>query len=518
MLQVVWFKRDLRVQDHAALYHAAQRGSVLPLYVIEPDYWQGSDSSLRQWLFIRDALLDLNQQLMQRSANALPHALCVFEGSVTEALQQIAEQYGDFELHSHEETGNYWTFQRDMTVKSWCRTQGIRWQEYRQFGVFRADNQRDHWAKRWAAFIEQDGLAAPLSLSLAAMNSSDTRWLSLAHLPTQLGLNQSPCPNRQIGGEQQAHAVFQDFLDERGRFYRGSISSPLTAERACSRISPYLAWGCISMRTLVMQSRDQLAQTDDTYWKNSLRAFESRLWWHCHFIQKLEDQPDMEFRVLHPAYQHLRTDFNETAFQAWKTGHTGWPLVDACMRFLQQHGWLNFRMRAMLMSIASYPLWLHWQQPAWHLAQLFVDYEPGIHYPQVQMQAGTTGMNIPRMYNPTLQAQKQDPHGVFIRRWVPELTQVSDQWIHQPWLMTPLVQARCGVVIDRDYPAPLVDYTDACRRARQAIKTIRDGEFFETSQQLVKKHGSRKPSSSQRKKRRARGNSADKNTQQMNLF
>ena len=247
-------------------------------------------------------------------------------------------------------------------------------------------------------------------------------------------------------------------------------------------------------------------------WKQSLANYESRLWWHCHFIQKLEDQPDIENQCLHPAYAVMRQDSNAEFLQAWCQGRTGWPMVDACMRYLRATGWLNFRMRAMLVSIASYPLWLPWQQTAPFLASLFTDYEPGIHYPQVQMQSGTTGINIPRMYNPTKQGQEQDPNGDFIRQWVPELNKVSSHWIHQPWLMADTQQKQAGLRIGDNYPAPLVDFQQASRRARQAIKEIRDQTFHSEARKIGRKHGSRKRTTTRRQPKKTA------NKDQLSLF
>ncbi len=178
---------------------------------------------------------------------------------------------------------------------------------------------------------------------------------------------------------------------------------------------------------------------------------------------------------------------------AWARGETGWPFVDACMRALAHSGWINFRMRAMLMSVASYQLWLHWREPALHLARQFVDYEPGIHYPQAQMQSGTTGINTLRIYNPIKQSLDQDPAGRFIRTWVPELTAVDDAWIHVPWRMPASAQQRCGVCIGRDYPAPLVDHEAAARSARQRIQLARrSGEARAESRAIHHRHGSRR--------------------------
>ncbi|WP_419811729.1 deoxyribodipyrimidine photo-lyase/cryptochrome family protein [Bacterioplanoides sp.] len=506
MLQLVWFKRDLRASDHQALAQAARQGPVIAFYCFEPEYWQLIDTSLRQWLFIEESLYDLNQQLNQK--------LVISVGKVTDFLNQVQQHFGIFRLHSHEETGNYWTYQRDIAVKHWCQQQQIDWHEYSQFGVCRPNPGRDHWAENWHQFIHAEVADLPI-----------IKWQQ-HDLPTTPALkelsayvtDQQPCPGRQPGGRQQALALLNSFLTHRGEFYRSSISSPLSAEQACSRLSPYLAYGCISLKELyriLNEARHYYRHQPEkkTYWNNSLKAFESRLWWHCHFIQKLEDEPEMEWKNLHPAYNHLRQHHHPERLQAWQQGNTGWPLVDACMRYLQHHGWLNFRMRAMLVSIASYALWLPWQLTAPFLARLFVDYEPGIHYPQVQMQSGTTGINIPRMYNPVLQAQKQDPNGQFIRRWIPELRQVPNSWIHQPGLMPASLKTQYQC---ESYPDPIVDFNNATRQAKQAISDIRQHDFYQQARDIGHKHGSRKRSGSRKASRRKKEKAAD--SQQLSLF
>ena len=148
----------------------------------------------------------------------------------------------------------------------------------------------------------------------------------------------------------------------------------------------------------------------------------------------------------------------------------------------------------MLVSFAAYQLWLHWQRPAWHLAQCFTDYEPGIHYCQIQMQSGTTGINAVRIYNPVKQSQDQDPKGIFIKRWIPELSGVSEQYIHQPWTMPLSMQEARGCVLGVDYPEPIVDHVNAVREARARYSDFkkRHPDFWEKAQALHHKHGSRR--------------------------
>jgi deoxyribodipyrimidine photo-lyase len=294
-----------------------------------------------------------------------------------------------------------------------------------------------------------------------------------------------------------------DFLNDRCRHYRGGISSPLSAPSACSRLSPYLTFGCLSLREVVQATDAQLLKLQDrsAYAAKGLAAFVSRLHWHCHFIQKLESEPELEWRNLHRGYDGLReSDWHPAHFAALTQGRTGWPMVDACVAMLRETGWLNFRMRAMLVSVAAYPLWLHWRAVGQWLARQFLDYEPGIHWSQLQMQSGTTGINTTRVYNPVKQAQDHDPQGIFVRRWCPALRRVPDSWLLEPWRMPESVQQSCGVRVSADAPAgaadawplPLVDLEAATRSAKDRLHSLRkQPEVRAAKAAIVEKHGSR---------------------------
>jgi deoxyribodipyrimidine photo-lyase len=159
------------------------------------------------------------------------------------------------------------------------------------------------------------------------------------------------------------------------------------------------------------------------------------------------------------------------------------------MRSLVATGWLTFRMRALVVSFASYSLWLHWRPTGLFLARHFLDFEPGIHWSQLQMQSGTTGINTLRIYNPTKQAIEQDPRGVFIRRWVPELAGVPPVYVHVPWTMPADVQRVAGCVIGHDYPAPLVDHAKAKRR----LSIVRNAPAaLSEARGVAERHGSRR--------------------------
>jgi len=274
----------------------------------------------------------------------------------------------------------------------------------------------------------------------------------------------------------------------------------VTAWDGCSRLSVALAHGHLSMRQVVHATEARRrALADDRSaeagrWRTSLRAFDARLRWHCHFVQKLESEPEIEFRNFNRALDGLReADFREDRFAAWARGETGYPMVDACMRALLQTGWINFRMRAMLVSFASYDLWLHWRRTGLHLARHFLDFEAGIHWSQVQMQSGTTGINTLRIYSPTKQVLDHDPHGTFIRRWVPALARVPEGFLAEPWAMPPLLQRAVGCVIGQDYPTPIVDHKAAVAEARKRLSAFRrTPEAKRESARVMQQHGSRK--------------------------
>lgn len=492
-LQVVWFKRDLRVSDHRPLWNAAQRGPVLPLFIVEPSIIAADDYSAAHWRFVRTSLAELRTRLAD-----LGQPLVVRTGEAVDVLDRLREIVGTFTLWAHQETGNELTFDRDRAVRAWAREHGISVHEARQHGVVRGPLNRDGWAKQWRAFMDEEAVPAPASLRPIPVRPGPIP--AVRDLP----LEPSAHGALQDGGEAAAHRTLRSFLYERGRRYRREMSSPLTAFTSCSRISPHLCWGTISVRTVRNASADRreelrsLPKAEARDWRKSLSSFESRLHWNGHFIQKLESAPRIEHESFIPAFDRLREDdFDDERYQAWAEGETGYPLVDACMRALRTTGYLNFRMRALIVSFAAYDLWLDWRRFHDLLARRWIDYEPGIHFSQLQMQSGTTGINALRIYNPTKQAREHDPNGVFIRRWVPELTGLPDAYIHTPWLAPGQVQRRAGCEIGRQYPKPIVRHETASKHARDAIANVRKTpQVQEEAEQIVEKHGSRRRRSS----------------------
>ncbi|MBN2646957.1 MAG: deoxyribodipyrimidine photo-lyase [Thiotrichales bacterium] len=503
-VQLVWFKRDLRTVDHAALVFACQQAeqmghAVLALYVIEPSIWQQPDASFRQWQFVEDNLNSLEQAL-----NVLGVPLLKMLGEMPQCLDQLQRWHPIHQLWSHQETGNAASYLRDRKVQKWVKQHHIKWQELPQHPIQRGHLNRDDYARLSHYFLQQPVWPAPqLSPALRACNKRLPvfEWQSSA----QSGFDQWPKfwqklqPTRllnedtQRGGRERGLGCLNRFLQRDGRHYLATLAKPIDGARYSSRLSPHLAWGSLSIREVIQAVQRHLLNNPLRAHKD-LAALNSRLHWQSHFMQKLETEPEMEFFALHRHYDKLRP-WSPSVLErltAWQRGLTGMPMVDACMRCLRQRGWLPFRMRAMLVSYASHQLWLPWQSFAPYLAQLFTDYEPGIHYSQIQMQSATTGINQMRVYNPVKQAQEHDPKGEFIATWCPELAYVPVPLRFQPWEMHLDEQEAFGCRLGQDYPLPIVEHEAAARHAKAELAKVRKNtEAKNLSQAVFIKHGSR---------------------------
>lgn len=376
-------KRFSTVRPSLLDVRCGQRASLTTLYVVEPEYWKLEDTSYRQYLFLKGCVEETAEALKELGA-----AMAIASGDVVNVLRSLQKTHGPIELWSHQETGNDWTFQRDKAVRKWCKAEGVTFHESLQFGVWRGSKiDRDHWAKHWDAFMTEPMVTLPKEISFIEQTAS-----SAMPEPEELGLEADGIVALQEPGRKAGLKILNSFLGDRGEKYRTDMSSPVTGERGCSRLSPYLAYGTVSMRETCQATQKRIVKVrampkeEKGTWAGSLSSFVGQLHWHCHFTQKLELEPALEWLPMARAYTGIRDEGDDAdRLKAFENGQTGYPFVDACMRYLRATGWINFRMRAMLMSFASYDLWLPWQKSGDVLARLFTDYEPGIHWPQCRV-------------------------------------------------------------------------------------------------------------------------------------
>ena len=535
---IYWLKRDFRLHDNPALTAAlTEHQRVLPLFVLEPSALLAPETSELHVHAQCDAYSGLHRDLARHGGE-----LCFAQAEVVSLLEALYAAAPFTHLVSHQETGGNRTYDRDRAVADWCRHRSVNWTEHLQTGVFRGSVDRDRRHRAWERFTKSPLLPAPGGLERcgptpaqrAVLDRYPARpvavtdwrraptedfapaappphaevWLPDPALlgsrapavlrPSDFGFRLSPAQEAHVQpvNEAAARDTLASFMHERALDYSKGMSSPSSAFYRCSRLSVHLAWGSLSLRTAyqtvdayVGELRDRSggdagAEKRAKTLARNLRSFLSRLHWHDHFTQRLETEVEMEYRPLNPNFWELKLEDDPAKLDAWITGRTGYPMVDACIRCLHVTGYVNFRMRAMLTSVATHTLHLDFRSIDKPMARLYTDYEPGIHLAQLQMQAGTVGINTLRAYSPEKQFTDHDPAAHFVHRWVPEL---------RPYSAREIADRDLGQGLG-DYPAAVV--SDRTERVRTYKKLLGDLKFRpggrEITERVFAKHGSRR--------------------------
>jgi len=476
-----WIKRDVRLADNAALTTALEAArEVLPLFCEEPSLVAAPDYSAMHVTAWREGLCDLRARLQRLHAD-----LYFSPREVIETLDVLYARYPFQAIFAHEEIGIRQTYHRDLAVATWCSERGIAYREFPQSSVKRGGVNRDHYGRLWQERIAgTPPLPAPLHIPMTA------------DLREACGRSAIPAMRKptlwQSVSEAAARTTLASFLGDRGRHYSGGISSPNTAMHHGSRLSVHLAWGTITNRQVWHAVQARLRELDGdeqrAQWARSLQNFTSRLHWRDHFTQRLESEPELEHRALHPAFRDVPYEDDPTLLAAWVDGRTGFPMVDAVMRCLAATGFVNFRMRALVVSFACHALHLDWRTIHNPLAKVFRDFEPGIHFNQLQMQAGVVGWNAIRVYSPAKQFLEQDPRAAFVKRWLPELRD------HSPARIAGHADDPIAV-----YPPPVVDFRLRTAEMKAILFRLRKEADPAVTAAVYRRHGSRtKPAPTRR--------------------
>jgi len=502
-VQIFWLKRNLRLQDSEPFFESMRafrkKGKVLPLYCHEPELIQQPDVSRQHQLFIQETLEELDRDFQSIGGKLLQAV-----GETVDVLDRIHRVQPLTKIWTHQETTQNSQFQRDKAVAAWCADHGVELLELAQNGIARGSQKPELFPPYFAGSVSsklRDPIGTDLAQRFAPLPfpSCDPKGI-----PKAAGTDK---PLRQKGGRSQAIKNLNRFFTVPYlKQYPFQISSPNTAWQGCSRISTYLAYGIVSDREIfqavdrvVTDAHSRMNADQFGKFQENARFYLDRLSWRRQYMQTFETRPELEFECMLAQFNGVReADFSlahssrqsEKHFTAWKQGLTGFPYIDAAMRFLHQTGWINMRLRATLVSFATMNLWIPTTKVAEYLATEFLDYEPGIHHVIHQIIAGTTEFNELMVYDPVKQGRDHDLDGHFIHKWVPELADVPGSELHDLSKTAFRLSKHAEILGYMPYPEAVVDHRTTAKKAKDRVSDLRrsDSDRHSVSAETSSEH------------------------------
>ena len=450
-----WFRRDLRVADNTALAHAARDADrVVPVFLLDDHYARDPNVGPARFRFLRESLEELER--------TLPHCggrLIVRPGPAAQALPGLLAETGAEAVYANAEIGPY-PEERDRDAAAAVEAGGGKFRLFDDQLLVSADAVSTDagdpytvytpFSKKWTAAEKRNPWPTPAALATPELLS-----VPLAKVAAWRHLG--PNPASPPGGEAAAQALLARFFRTAVSRYAEDRDRPDRA--GTSRLSPHLHFGTISART-IRAAAEEAGRDAPPAKSEHIRKYILELAWREFYHHVLFHFPRVATESFRAEFDRLEWKHNPAAFDAWKKGLTGFPLVDAAMRELATTHWMHNRARMVAASFLTKDLHIHWREGERWFDHELADADLANNNGGWQWAAGCGTDAAPyfRIFNPVLQSRKFDPEGLYMRRFVPELSGVPGEKIHEPWTMTVDQQKAARCMIGLDYPAPIVDH------------------------------------------------------------
>jgi len=468
---IVWFRRDLRIEDHAALFQASsEKVPIIPLFIFDTELIRSLPSDGAAFNVQAEALAELSQKL-----EGLGGRLVTRHGTVIDIHKSIIREVEPAALYYNRDYEPF-ARERDIRVEKLYHHAGAQVRSFKDVVVHEPDEVLTQHGDPFVVFTPFANawkkLSHPVPFGKPRLITTPPLAIERLFGAKELGKPMRIPTPAVTGGEKAARRLWSRFLQSGIGAY--SVARDVPSLEGTSRMSVALRFGCISVRHMVDDCTKALLDSPPSG-RDSIRKFVDELIWREFYQSVLYHFPGLLETSYREEFDAMPWKFNTKQFELWKSGNTGFPLVDAGMRQLNQTGWMHNRVRMVVASFLTKDMRYDWRRGAAVFEEKLLDIETASNNGGWQWSASTGVDPKPlRIFNPTLQSERFDPQGVYIRRFVPELERVPSKFIHEPHLMSPLLQKEIGCVIGRHYPRPMVDHKTASAEFKLLFVATRD--------------------------------------------